>query len=326
MRDPESKRQNRGIIRFIVLIGLVGFCVSPCGSPPLALVLGIVCAGVFGEGFGGVPSGFTKRLLQVAVVLLGFGIDLPGVLEAGWDGILLAGVTIVLTLVSALVLGRLLGVERATSELIGAGTAICGGSAIAALSGVVRAESRAITVAMGTVFVLNAVALLTFPAIGHALSLTQDQYGTWAGVAIHDVSSVVGAAEVYGDRALQVATAVKLSRTLWIVPVCFAVGLGYRLSGKQGGAHEGRAKIQVPWFIGLFLLASVLRTYVPGIAGVSGEIVWAAKAGFTVCLLLIGSGISFAVLMKTGWRPLLLGLLLWIGNSVVTLLLVMMGV
>ena len=291
---------------------LVAACLTPWVGPPTALAAGIALALLVGNPFAAESRRVSKPLLQASVVLLGFGMDLPSVLRAGAGGAGFAAGTILLTLGLAAIVGRWLKVGRDASALIGGGTAICGGSAIAALSGVIAADEAAVSVAMGTVFVLNAVALYLFPPLGHLLGLTQVQFGTWAGVAIHDVSSVVGASGVYGRQALETATAVKLSRALWIVPVCLVAGVLHRRRLKREGAEATTAKAApIPWFIGLFLLASVARTFVPGVASAAPVLTLVATHSLTLTLFLIGAGLSAATLRKTGWRPLAQGLILW---------------
>ena len=212
-------------------------------------------------------------------------------------------------------MGRLLGVRRIPAFLISTGTAICGGSAIAAVGPITQASDEEMAISLGTVFVLNSVALLIFPAIGAALKLTQSQFGLWAALAIHDTSSVVGAAAKYGAEALAVATTVKLARALWIVPLALATAV----------ARHAKAKIPWPWFIALFCLAAVCNTYLPGGAHAYGILVKVAKIGLTVTLFLIGSGISVATVKQVGHRPMLLGIVLWLLVSVGSLWLIRVG-
>jgi len=296
-------------------------CLAPAIGPPIALAMGLVLALTLGNPFQERTGKLVKPLLQTSVVLLGFGMDLPAVLTVGAHGVVLAAATIGLTLALAVVLGRMLRVDRTASALIGSGTAICGGSAIAAVGGVLEAKSGPMTVALGTVFVLNAVALFVFPPLGHMLHLTQEQFGTWAGVAIHDVSSVVAAGDAYGPKALEIATAVKLSRTLWIVPVSLLAGYFHRrhLARTTPGASSQRAAATIPWFIALFLLASLARTFAPSVAAAAPSLVTLAKTGLTVVLFLIGAGMSLPMLRQTGWRPLAQGLVLWLFISTLSL-------
>jgi uncharacterized integral membrane protein (TIGR00698 family) len=277
------------------------FCLTPWGTPPAALALGILLALLLRDPMPPAAKRLSRPALQVSVVLLGFSMELKTVLRAGEAGMLFAAVTILTTLLLGRLLGRWLGVEERTSILISSGTAICGGSAIAAVSSVVGAEDEEISVALGTVFVLNGAALYLFPPLGHFLGLSQEQFGTWAGVSIHDISSVVGATSVYGTAALQRGTAVKLARALWIAPLSLAAAMYW---------HR-RARPTIPWFIGFFLLACLLRSLVPAIGLIGPAIARVARAGFTLTLFLIGGSLSRASLAKVGWKPLLQGLLLW---------------
>ncbi|MEO7919898.1 MAG: putative sulfate exporter family transporter [Thermoanaerobaculia bacterium] len=293
---------------------------SPWGSPAAALALGALLALLVTNPFASAGQKASKPLLQTCVVLLGFGMELTIVLRAGATGILFAAATILATLVLGTLLGRALSVARRTSLLISAGTAICGGSAIAAVGSVVGAGQGEMTVAIGTVFILNAVGLYVFPMLGHFFHLSEVQFGTWAGVAIHDISSVVGASSLYGPLALQTATAVKLSRALWIVPI--ALGASFAFRDLKTGETQPRGKGQVPWFIGLFLLASLSRSFVPAIASLSPVLSQVARLGFTLTLFLIGAGLSRETLKAVGWRPLAQGVMLWIFISVVSLLVI----
>ncbi|MEA2342161.1 MAG: hypothetical protein QOF63_330, partial [Thermoanaerobaculia bacterium] len=240
-------------LRIAVFAALLIFCVTPWASPPIALALGLALALALGHPFASRNSKATKLLLQTSVVLLGFGMNLQKVVEAGRTGFIFTVVTIVGTLLLGFLLGRAMNISRTTSHLISSGTAICGGSAIAAVGPVVNATDEEMSVALGTVFILNSIALFIFPMIGHRLGMTQPQFGVWAAIAIHDTSSVVGAAAKYGADALQIATTVKLTRALWIVPVTLATAFFFKRKS---------AKVTVPWFILWFVVASVLRTYI----------------------------------------------------------------
>jgi uncharacterized integral membrane protein (TIGR00698 family) len=291
---------------------LILACLTPYVSPPIALALGLVLAFTFGNPYRAEIQKPTKILLQASVVLLGFGMNLDEVYKAGRDGVLFTIATIFGTLVLGYFVGRLLGVNQKISTLVSSGTAICGGSAIAAVAPVIDADSEEISVSLGTVFVLNSVALFLFPAIGHALGLSQHQFGIWSAIAIHDTSSVVGASQSYGAEALAIATTVKLTRALWIVPVAFLFSFIYR---------EKSAKIAIPWFILLFLLAAIVRTYAPAKLPPSlfDSLVNIAKTGLTVTLFLIGASLSPRMLKQVGVKPFLQGILLWIIISVVSL-------
>ena len=298
-------------------------CLLPWASAPFALAVGMALALSLRNPFAALSRKGSKFLLQVSVVLLGFGMDLQVVLRTGKNGLVFAAGTILTTFVLGWFLTRRLSVDRQTGVLISAGTAICGGSAIAAVGSVLGAAEGSMAVAMGTVFLLNSVALYVFPPIGHLLGLTQSQFGVWSGVAIHDVSSVVGAANIYGPQALQTATAVKLSRALWIIPVALVCSW---LSHPSEGAARRKSPLPIPWFIGLFILASVARSFVPAIAGISSGITTVARTGLTLTLFLIGSGLSLAMLKKVGIRPLLQALALWVILAVTALLVVRLTV
>jgi uncharacterized integral membrane protein (TIGR00698 family) len=296
------------LIFFLILL----FCLSPYGSPPLALALGLVLAFAIESPFPQASRKTAKILLQASVVLLGFGLNLKDVYKAGREGILFTLVTIFGTLALGYFVGRLLSVRERTSTLISAGTAICGGSAIAAVAPAINAESDEISVSLGTVFVLNSIALFVFPVIGHGLGLTENQFGVWSAIAIHDTSSVVGAAAAYGQQALAVGATVKLARAIWIAPVALMFMFIYR------GKNEAKAQIVFPWFILLFLLATVVRSYAPSNVqpSIFDSLVNLAKAGMTVTLFLIGAGLSRSTLKAVGVRPMVQGIILWIVISV----------
>jgi uncharacterized integral membrane protein (TIGR00698 family) len=236
------------------------------------------------------------------------------VIEAGKTGFFFTVATIFGTLILGYFAGKWFGLTRKLSHLIASGTAICGGSAIAAVGPIVGADANEMSVSLGTIFILNSIALLIFPLIGHALSMTQQQFGIWAAIAIHDTSSVAGAAAKYGAQALQIAMTVKLSRALWIIPVAFGTAFLFKSHSK---------KISIPWFILFFVLAVFASTYVPGISTVAPSIAAVAKQGLTVTLFLIGAGLSRKVLKAVGVAPLLFGVLLWLIISVVSLTVVL---
>jgi uncharacterized integral membrane protein (TIGR00698 family) len=292
-------------------------CLTPYVSPPIALALGLFLALKVGNPFQRMVGRWTRILLQCSVVLLGFGMNLANVVKAGKDGIFFTVATIFGTLVFGYFIGKLLKINDKTSALISSGTAICGGSAIAAVAPAIEADSEEISVSLCTVFILNSVALVIFPLIGHALGLTENQFGIWAAIAIHDTSSVVGASAKYGSQAIQIATTVKLARALWIAPIALVFAYIYGKK-KEGG---GKTKVAVPWFIFLFLLATVLRTYSPNAVppSIFDALVNLAKAGLTVTLFLIGSSLSRETLRKVGLKPFLQGVLLWVVISLVSL-------
>ncbi len=314
------------------------FCLSPWASPPIALALGMALALTIGTPWRKSAHRAAKMMLQICVVLLGFTMNLHTVLAAGAQGALMAAASISVTFLAGWLLGRWLKIDPQTSWLISSGTAICGGSAIAAVATVLDAGESQMTVSMGTVFLLNAVALYLFVPIGHALHLTQYQFGVWAGISIHDISSVVAAASRYGPSALTTATAVKLSRALWIVPVSMVfgwyagriarsepAGLNSDLTGStQSDVPARKAKVHVPWFIGLFLIASLSRSFVPAIDHAAPDIGHLSDIGLTVTLFLIGAGLSRATLKKVGIRPMVQGVLLWLLMGGGTLLLILL--
>jgi uncharacterized integral membrane protein (TIGR00698 family) len=298
-------------LRTVLFFALLAFCATPWASPPIALALGLALALTVGNPFASRTSKPTKLLLQASVVGLGFGMNLQKVVQAGRAGILFTVATIAGTLLLGFLLGRAMHINHTTAHLISSGTAICGGSAIAAVGPVVGASDEEMSVALGTVFILNSVALFLFPPIGHQLGLTQTQFGIWAAIAIHDTSSVVGAAARFGAEALQIATTVKLARALWIVPLTLGTALAFK---------QRSTKIAVPWFILWFLVASVIRTYVNG---PWDSVVYVARVGLTITLFLIGAGLSRKSIAAVGARPLLLGVILWIVISSVSLFAVM---
>ena len=285
-------------------------------SPPVALILGLISALTFGNPFPSQTKKATKYLLQISVVLLGFGMNLTAVVKAGKDGILFTIASIFGTLILGYCVGKLLNINGKTSTLISTGTAICGGSAIAAVAPAINADAEETSVSLGTIFILNSIALFVFPLIGHQLNLTQNQFGVWSAIAIHDTSSVVGAAAKYGGEALAIATTVKLARALWIAPVALFYSYLYR--DKTSGS---KLKVTIPWFIFLFLAATVFRTYAPTIflPSLFDALVNLAKAGLTVTLFLIGASLSREILRKVGIKPLLQGVILWITVSIVSL-------
>jgi uncharacterized integral membrane protein (TIGR00698 family) len=299
--------------KIIFFIGLI-LCLFPFVSPPIALALGLLIGMTAGHPYPKQNRKWTKMLLQVSVVGLGFGMNLGKVVEAGRSGILFTIATIVGTLVLGFFVGRWLKLSTRTSHLISSGTAICGGSAIAAVGPVLNADEKEMSVALGTIFILNSIALFLFPMVGHLLGLTQMQFGIWSAIAIHDTSSVVGAAARYGQEALGIATTVKLARALWIVPLVILTSIIFKRKD---------SKITIPWFILLFLLASVIRTYVPPVADISEALVTIAKVGLTLTLFLIGAGLSLPMLKAVGARPLIHGVILWIAISLVSLWAVM---
>lgn len=305
----------------IAFVTLALVCVQPWISPAIALALGLVLALAVGNPFPRVAARGSKLILQVSVAMLGFRLQIDRVLEEAMGGALFAIGTIAGTLTLGYFLGRRLEVAKDTTALVSGGTAICGGSAIAAMAPAIGASPAAVAISMAIVFVLNGVALFLFPPIGHLLGLSDAQFGTWAGVGIHDVSSVVGAARAYSDAALETATTVKLVRALWIVPV--AIGAGYLFTRHYPQVPRTTRPPVIPWFIAAFLVASCLRSFVPGLSELSVGLSAAAKSGLSLTLFLIGTNISLRSLREVGPRAFALGVALWLAISVVSLLVVL---
>ncbi|HEX9927037.1 MAG TPA: putative sulfate exporter family transporter [Pyrinomonadaceae bacterium] len=300
--------------RETIFVLLAVVCLLPFVAPPVALALGIAAAFTIGNPFPAKIAKITKLLLQISVVGLGFGMNIETVCEAGKDGILFAAATIFGTLALGYLIGRLLRIDRKISHLISCGTAICGGSAIAAVAPVIEADDKEISVSLGTIFVLNSVALFVFPAVGHWLNLSEQQFGIWAAIAIQDTSSVVGAAARFGDEALQIATTVKLTRALWIAPLALVTAIVFK---------SKNARVTVPIFIFLFLAASVVKTYAPLPENLFNSFVGVARQGLTLTLFLIGAALSRKTLAEVGIKPLLQGVILWIVISLCSLWAVM---
>ena len=305
MQPELAERPFRGgqAVRLAAFLAVAGATLTGWISPPIALALGLAFALALGNPMPEASHRASKLLLQGSVVGLGFGMNLAAVWAAGRTGFGFTVATIFGTLAVGFGLGRLLKVEAATSHLVSVGTAICGGSAIAAVGSVLEADAKAMSVSLCTVFVLNAVALLVFPPLGHALGMDQAHFGLWAAIAIHDTSSVVGAAAKYGEEALGIATTVKLARALWIFPIALGVAFAKR---------RGTKRVKWPWFIFAFLAAAGLRTLWPQGEAAYGFIQRAAKLGLTLTLFLIGAGLSREALRSVGFRPMLQGILLWI--------------
>lgn len=304
----------------------IGIILAAAGilSPPMALVAGLVFALAFTHPLPKEGQTVAKFLLQASVVLLGFGMNLGEVLHAGRAGFLYTAVGLAFALSLGLGLGKLMQVRPKASLLITCGTAICGGSAIAAVAPVAEAGEEDMAVALGTVFTLNAIALLLFPLIGWHLHLTQTQFGLWSALAIHDTSSVVGAAAKYGQQALAVGTTVKLARALWIIPVALVTAMIFARRSDQHATGK-KVKIQIPWFIGLFVLAAVARTYLPQLAAVFTKMNSLGKSGLTVVLFLIGAGLSRETIRRVGVRPMVQGVALWIVIATCSLMAIRAG-
>jgi uncharacterized integral membrane protein (TIGR00698 family) len=293
------------------IVFVLGLALSFSGfvSPPIALTLGLLFGLSFPHPYLNESRGIARILLQSSVVALGFGMNLHEILKAGRSGFLYTALGISFALAVGLALGKVLQVRGNSSFLITAGTAICGGSAIAAIGPILQADEEEMAVSLGTIFILNSVALLIFPPIGSVLHLSQSQFGLWAALAIHDTSSVVGAATKYGPQALVIGTTVKLARALWIVPLALLTA----------AVKHNRSRIQFPWFVVFFVLAAVVNTYLPVLSRITPSLFKLGRLGLTATLFLIGAGISRSSLREVGWRPLLEGVLLWLAVGLTSL-------
>lgn len=305
-------------IIYIAVIALILLPIEKLGIPqinaPIALLAGLIFAFSFKNPCPKFNKKTSKYLLQVAVVCLGFNMNLHESLKSGSEGMMFTVVSVVGVMVLGILIGFWLHLNRKTAYLISSGTAICGGSAIAAVGPVLKADENEMAVSLGVIFILNAVALFIFPPIGHMLDMSQQQFGTWAAIAIHDTSSVVGAGEQYGETALQMATLIKLTRALWIIPLALVTMFLFREKG---------SKISIPWFIFIFILAMVVNTYVAIPDWFVSVMVWIARRGMVVTLFLIGASLSLTTVRKVGVKPLLLAVLLWVVISLTSLGVVM---
>jgi uncharacterized integral membrane protein (TIGR00698 family) len=299
-------------IAFVLAIIL---CLFPFVSAPIALLGGFLFTHFIGHPFASSNSQAVSWSLKVAVVGLGFGMNITDTLSAGKDGFFLTVSTIIMTLIIGFAIGKALQVDKKTSHLISSGTAICGGSAIAALAPVIKASEKNISIALGVVFLLNSIALLIFPAIGHFFELSQHQFGLWSAVAIHDTSSVVGASNEFGNEALQVATTVKLARALWIIPLSIVSIFLFKGKGKS---------IKIPWFIFLFIGAIIISSYANIPTQLVETITKSSKVLLVITLFLIGAGLSVKKIKSAGWKPMILGVSLWVIISITSLITIMM--
>lgn len=306
-----TSNKNIQILIFSVL-AILSF--SGLVSSPIALLLGLFFAILVGNPFENKVSKYISKLLQISIVGLGFGLHLDEALQVGQSGFLLTVGSIFSVLVLGYFLGQLLNIERPLSYLISAGTAICGGSAIAAVSPIIKANTKQISLALAIVFSLNSVALFVYPSIGHWLMMSQQDFGMWCAIGIHDTSSVVGAASKYGDEALKTATTVKLARALWIIPVSILTMFIFKTKD---------SKIKIPWFIGFFIIAILLSTYFPIFEVVSPTVTEISKLGLNLTLFLIGSTLSLEALRSISIKPLFLAIFLWIFISIGSLILIL---
>ncbi|MEG2102604.1 MAG: putative sulfate exporter family transporter [Flavobacterium sp.] len=293
-----------------IFAAVIFLCLFSIISPPIALLFGVVIVNIFGNPFVEFNGKAITFLLQFSVIGLGFGMNASSAISAGKEGFLLTVFSIFSTLILGTFLGKWLKTDKKTSHLISCGTAICGGSAIAAISPVIKSNENETSIALGVIFILNSIALFVFPFIGHQLDLSQKDFGLWCAIAIHDTSSVVGAANKYGAEALQIATTVKLARALWIIPISILTAAIFK---------SKNSKIKIPYFIGLFIVAMLLNSYVPATAVIAPHIVNIAKIGLTITLFLIGATLNVNTLKSVGVKPLLQGVFLWIFIAVLGL-------
>lgn len=308
------------VLTVCLLLGYVpGMSVfSSWVTPPVALFLGLTFALLCGQAYPKFNKKVSKKLLQYSVVGLGFGMNLHASLASGKEGMMFTIVSVIGTMLIGMFIGwKVLKVNRDTSYLISSGTAICGGSAIAAVGPVIKAKDSDMSVALATIFVLNAIALFIFPVLGGWLELSQQEFGTWAAIAIHDTSSVVGAGAAYGEEALQVATTIKLTRALWIIPLALVTSIIFKNGGK---------KINIPWFIFWFIVAILLNTYVlDTVPEVGQAIAGIARKGLIITMFFIGASLSTDVLKAVGVKPLIQGVMLWVIISVSSLAYILWG-
>ena len=301
-----SSKQLNGIIYLI----LAFLCLTPFITAPIALFLGLAFALTLGSPFPIFNKKASTYLLQISVVGLGFGMNLLDSVKAGSDGMLFTLFSVVSVMFIGIMMGKWLNIGKVPSYLIASGTAICGGSAIAAVGPIAKANESEMSVSLATIFVLNAVALFLFPVLGHWLNLTQHQFGLWAAIAIHDTSSVVGAGATFGEEALKVATTVKLTRALWIIPLSVFTSFYFKSKGD---------KVVIPWFILFFILAMVINTYLNIPKAITRDIVSVSRQSLTLTLFFIGAGLSRSTIKSVGIKPLVLGVTLWVFIAIVSL-------
>lgn len=297
---------------YFIFFALAVACLFPFISPAMALILGILFINIFPIKTD-FSARYTKKILQYSIVGLGFGMNVKTAIKAGTEGFSFTIFSILLVFTIGVILGKILKIDQKITALISTGTAICGGSAIAAISPIINAKNTQNSIALGVVFLLNALALFIFPSIGNYFHLTQNQFGVWAAIAIHDTSSVVGAASKYGNEALHIATTIKLARALWIIPIAFIFSMVY----KNG------TKVKFPIFILLFMVAILLHSYLPKIDVIAPSIFRWSKTGLKLALFLIGTGLPFKRFISIGLKPIILGSILWLCISIISLLMVL---
>ena len=298
----------------ILYIILSLICLTPFITPPFALFFGLIFALTLGTPFPKFNKKISKYLLQISVVGLGFGMNLLDSLKAGSDGMMFTLFSVVSVMFLGIVIGKWFRVSKVSTYLIASGTAICGGSAIAAVGPIAKANESEMSISLATIFILNAIALFLFPVLGHLMDLTQHQFGLWAAIAIHDTSSVVGAGATYGEEALKVATTVKLTRALWIIPLSIFTSFYFKSKGD---------KIVIPWFILFFIVAMVLNTYISIPVSLTHGIVSVARQSLTLTLFFIGAGLSRSIIKNVGVKPLILAVTLWFFIAIISLIFIL---
>lgn len=321
-RNDKNQGLPLGVISRYIYMALVVLILFPWDlvagmtlvTPAVALFVGLMFALCFGCPFPKFNKKGSKFLLQASVVGLGFGMNVTESLKSGSEGMAFTVVSVIGVMVLGVLFGYWLHLSRKTSYLIASGTAICGGSAIAAVGPVLHANEKEMAVSLGVIFILNAIALFIFPPIGHFFGMSQQQFGTWAAIAIHDTSSVVGAGDAYGPEALKIATLIKLTRALWIIPLALVTMLIFR---------DKKAKISIPWFIFLFIVAMLINTYCPLPHHLTSTLLWLAKKGLVLTLFFIGASLSLGTIKSVGATPLLLAVALWIVIGVSSFVVVM---
>ncbi len=302
LMGAEKRSKNYNWLYSVVICA----CFLQFMSPAVALFIGLVFS-LVGLRHDSIHK-YTSKILQASIVLMGFGMSLATVISSSKTGFIETLISVTAVMLLGILLGKLFKVEKNITLLISAGTAICGGSAIAAVAPILNSKSYQNSFALIVVFVLNAVALVLFPLIGHQLGLSQETFGNWAAIAIHDTSSVVGAGAIYGEKALEVATTVKLIRALWIIPLSLVIAFINNGTDKKS--------IKFPWFILLFVLAIVFANLFPGFQTSYEHFNWLGKRGMVVALFLIGSNITVSDIKKSGPRSFALGIILWAVISV----------
>lgn len=314
MKGKIYRFQNNSRYPQILYILLLLICCFPFVSASCALLLGLVASALIGTPFKNLINKWSSILLKASVIGFGFGIDIHVLLNAGKENIGMTAGFVLGALAIGILLGVLLKIDKTIALLISVGTAICGGSAIAAVGSTVKANSDQLSIATGTVFLLNALALFIFPVFGHWLGLSQVQFGHWVAIAIHDTSSVVGASAHYGDEALKVASISKMLRILWIIPVLTILVIG---------SSKNKRTLKFPLFIIGFILASCIFSFIPAGKELFKDLYAVAKQMMVVSLFMIGSSVSVGTVKQVvGGKVLLQAVALWVLVTVASLLVI----